>query len=374
LIDKEKISVFTLPEFLEIPKEIKYRKAFQNIKKYRNLSKNKEVFNHFFLNKRLFKPQEQTFQNHKIVGDPIYRHPNRLYEEYQAQDINVKSNALLRLWNLSSDTLPINQMTQDAKREIVEREPLVLSHIKTVNPELFENRVILEQKAYVGSKIIAEDYAELYDLPINQDRLSQFINKTHLTSNERISLIKFLLSNFSDIHEANIAHRDLGQDCIWASPTRVSFSGFMSATLPNSKTIRERLPILKSNRILLPEHEMDDLDTDAYRQDVFLLGVAAHIIAFGENPFLNSGIPDWTEKNDFNQYHTWFQKALSWEPSDRYANAREMLDAFNEVAQIDNEIIDTSHLIEFYRVSEVIMVKYMSDHKMWLDFPNLAGC
>ena len=356
---KEKKSVFTLSEFLEIPKEIKYRKAFTNIKNYRNLSKNKDLFNQFFLNTRLFKPQEQTFQNHKIVGEPIYIHPNRLYEEYQAKDINVKSNALLRLWNLSSDTLPINQMTQDAKREIVEREPLVLSHIKNVNPELFVNRVILEQKAYDSNQIIAEEFAELYDLPINQDRLSQFINKTHLTANERKSLIKFLLSNFSDIHETNIAHRDLGQDCIWASPTKVSFSGFMSATLPNSKTIRERLPILKSNRILLPEHEMDDLQTDPYRQDVFLLGVAAHLIAFRENPTLNSGIPDWTEKNSFNQYHTWFQKALSWDPSDRYANAREMLDAFDEVDQVNNEIKNTSHLIDFFRVSEVVMLKYL---------------
>lgn len=359
LKDVEKKSVFTLSEFLEIAKEVKYRKAFPYIKKYRNLSKNNEVFNHFFLNKRLFKPQEQTFQNHKIVGDPIYVHPNGLYEEYQAQDINVKSNALLRLWNLSTDTLPINQMTQDAKREIIEREPLVLSHIKCVNPELFENRVILEQKAYVSNKIIAEEYAELYDLPINQDRLSQFINKSRLTTNERISLIKFLLSNFSDIHEVNIAHRDLGQDCIWASPTKVSFSGFMSATLPNSKTIRERLPILKSNRILLPEHELDDLHTDPYRQDVFLIGVAAHMIAYGENPILNSGIPDWNEKEGFNQYHPWFQKALSWDPSDRYANASEMLDAFNDVAIVDEDIIDATHLIEFYRVPDVIMVKYL---------------
>ncbi len=106
----------------------------------------------------------------------------------------------------------------------------------------------------------------------------------------------------------------------------------MSATLPNAKTIRERLPILRSNRDRLPEHELDDSDTDPFRQDVFSLGVASHIIAFFEPPKQVEAIPEWCEKGTFQQYHAWFEKALSWEPSARYANAREMSDAFNDIS------------------------------------------
>jgi hypothetical protein len=362
LTDEEKKSVFTLDEFLEIHQENKYRRVFQFVNRNRGMCKNKDAFNRFFQSKRLFKPQEQTFRNHKIVGEAIYRHPKGLYEEYQGVDVNVNSSALLRLWNLSSDTLPIEQLTQEAKREIVEREPLVLTYIKEIYPELFEKRAILEQKSYIDSQIIADEYAELYDLPTSQDRLSQFIHKSHLTPNERIILIKFMLSDFSDIHQANVAHRDLGQDCIWASPTKISFSGFMSATLPNRQTIRQRLPILKSNRITLPEHELDDLETDPFRQDVFLLGVAAHLITFGESPKLEGGVPDWKKREGFEEYHQWFEKALSWEPSERFANAKEMLDALNEISTDRDESIDISDQISIYKKNEVIMAKYRVDN------------
>jgi superfamily I DNA and/or RNA helicase/serine/threonine protein kinase len=362
LTSEEKKSVFTLDEFLKISDEDKYRKIFRFVNRGRELCKNKEVFNSFFQNKRLFKPQEQTFHNHKIIGEAIYQHPKGVYEEFQAVDVNVKSSALLRLWDLSSNTLPIEHLTQEAKREIVEREPLVLSHIREVYPELFEKRAILEQKSHANAQIIADEYAELYDLPTSQDRLFKFINSSKLTPPEQICLIKFMLSNFSDIHEANVAHRDLGQDCIWASPTKISFSGFISATLPNKKTIRQRLPILKSNRITLPEYELDDLETDPFRQDVFLLGAAAHLIAFGEAPELEGGIPDWKKKSDFEEYHQWFEKALSWEPSDRFANAKEMLEAFNEISIDEDESIDISDHISIYKINDVIMAKYRVDN------------
>jgi len=362
LTNEEKNSVFTLDEFLEIANETKYRRVFHSVNRNNELCKNKESFKRFFENTRLFKPQEQTFHNHKIIGEAIYRHPKGLYEEYQAVDMNVNSTALLRLWDLSSDTLPIEHLTQEAKREIVEREPLVLSYIKEVYPELFEKRAILEQKSYVDNQIIADEYAELYDLPTSQERLFQFMARSNLTPTERISLIKFMLSNFSDIHQTNVAHRDLGQDCIWASPTKVSLSGFISATLPNKQTIRQRLPILKSNRITLPEQVLGDLETDPFKQDVFLLGAAAHLIAFGESPESVDGVPDWKKRNGFEEYHQWFEKALSWEPSDRFANAREMLDALNEISINEDESIDLSAQISPYRITEVIMAKYRVDH------------
>jgi serine/threonine protein kinase len=360
LTKDEKNSVFTLDEFLGITNETKYKKIFKYLHRGKDLCNNRTVFDDFFRNKRLFKPQEQTFHNHQIIGDAIYRHPKGLYEEFQAIDINVKSKALLRLWNLSSDTLTIEHHTQEAKREIVEREPLVLSHIKEISPELFEKRAILEQKSYVDSQIIANEYAELYDLPTSQDRLFQFINSSNLTTTERISLIKFMLSNFSDIHGTNVAHRDLGQDCIWASPTKISFSGFMSATLPNNQTIRQRLPILKSNRITLPEHKFG-VETDPFKQDVFLLGVAAHLIAFGKQPDIEDGVPDWKKQGHFEEYHQWFEKALSWDPSDRFSNAKEMLDTINEISIDQNGSIDISDQISIYRINDVIMAKYRVD-------------
>jgi len=369
LESKEKKSVFSLNEFLELHKDNHYRKIFQNIIN-RNLCENKDTFNQFFSNKHFFKPQEQTYQNHKIVGEPIYTHPTQLYSEYEAQDIISNTKALLRLWELYR--LPIDQNTQEARREIVEREARVLAHLKQVQSKLFENRVIVEQKSYEATDIIAEKYVEIYDLPINQDRLSQFVHKTHLTSEERISLIKFMLSHFADIHEVNIAHRDLGIDCIWANPSKVSFSGFMSATLPNANTIRERLDILRSNRNQLPEHALDISGTDPFRQDVFSLGVASHIIAFSELPTQDEGIPQWHKKETFQQYDSWFETALSWEPSARYANAREMSDAFNDISGNEPERIDVSSLIGRYKTSEVVMIKYTSTEQLKYPPPALV--
>jgi len=360
----EKKYVFTLEDFLKLSNNIFYSKCFGSTNKFHGLCNNRQPFDQFFLNKRLFKPQEEIYQNHKIFGDPIFVHPNNLYQEFQALDISLNTKALLRLWNLGRETLSIEHQTQEARREIVEREARVLAHLKHVKPDLFEDRIIIEQKYYQNKSIITDKYAELYDLPINQERLSLFLNKTPLSSEERVNLIKFMLSYFAEIHEANIAHRDLGQDCIWANPSKISFSGFMCATLPNAKTIRERLPILSSKRLRLPEHVLDDLDFDPFRQDIFLLGVASHLIAFSEFPADIDGVPDWSEKESFQIYNSWFEKCLSWDPLDRYSNAREMLDSFNELSEDNAEYLDLSSLIEGYYSAGVVYEKYPLHQKI----------
>ena len=112
-------------------------------------------------------------------------------------------------------------------------------------------------------------------------------------------------------------------------------SGFPAAHYPGLQTIGAHSQHVRVGRDPVPEDTDAALRGTPYQRDVFLLGVQCHLLLFQEVPPRRDGVFEWTDRA-FDQYGGRFNhvlsKALARVPSERYANAREMLDALNATA------------------------------------------
>lgn len=91
-------------------------------------------------------------------------------------------------------------------------------------------------------------------------------------------------------------------------------------------------------------------------RDCFLAGIVAHLIVFDValSASTQGAPPKWDRAVDaddsFQTIHAWFEKALSWTSSARFADAGAMLDAFNAAANTALPSGQTLTRLERYRV------------------------
>jgi serine/threonine protein kinase len=335
LPEEQRGYIVKLDDFLKIATEGNYTKMFGPKKPINGLD-HLTTLNAFFRGPE-FKPTIFSFNNFQIDGDAIFAHPDGLYREYRAlkQD-DIRLQALLRRWDFSS--LAGVADTKDERSKIALREQRVLSFIHEHNEDLYGS--LFQPLAFPTRDSVDADFCELYRLPSRQSRLSGFINKYRdvLSTEDRIGLVKIFVSQFADLHDLGVAHRDIGDHTIWLErPSKVSISGFVAAHFPEVGTVGGLQTLIRAGSTVLPEDSEalgQGTPTDAFRRDVFLLGVAAHQLLFLKSPQISEGseIPVWEPvANDpyIGRFNGWLEKAMDIVPSDRYANAREMLDALN---------------------------------------------
>jgi serine/threonine protein kinase len=331
----EKDYILRLDDFLKISKEGSYVKHF-GPKKPLRATDHIPVFSSFFRGPE-FKPTGFSFNNFQIDGEAIFAHPDGVYKEYRAlkQD-DRRLQALLRRWDFSS--LAGRADTKDERSRIGLREQRVLSYVQENNEELYAS--LFQPLSFPTRDNVDTDFCELYRLPPRQSRLSAFVNRYRdvLTPDERLVLAKIFISHFADLHDLGVAHRDIGDHSIWLErPSKVSISGFVAAYFPEVGTVGGLQNVIRAGAVVLPEDSEDigaGTPTDAFRRDVYLLGVAAHHLLFLRPPSLAEGLNIYiwdtpSEDPYHGLYNTWFEKALDLVPNDRYANAREMLNALN---------------------------------------------
>ena len=347
LPEEEKDAVLQLDEFLKVKDAVAYKRllplpgAWQksgwivpsplnSLPKYELLFKRSSHI----------RARDFSWQNYKVDGPEIFRHPESLYGEFRAinrDDQNAK--ALMRRWDFSR--LGTAASTQQDWVNIAHRESRVYSFVKSQTDEL--NGVLLQPIGTTSSDEVTQDYCELFDLPLKQKRLSEFMEtyRGKLSLNERIPLVKVLISKFAELHRLGVAHRDIGDHCIWLErPQSVRLSGFMAAHFPQMETIGAIKEKISSITTKIPEDVFDDKHATAFHRDVFLLGVMAHVLLFGEAPALDSGLAKWkarikdpiSEKVD-----AWFTRALSWVANSRWKDAGAMLDALNDLELVTGE-------------------------------------
>lgn len=342
LPEGERDSVHYLDEFIRIGDASAYQRLFPYRCAFARLSPfntQRQVFNGFF-SARNFKPQEQTYgsDSYKAIGSHITERPGGLFREYRAQkatDSNYR--ALLRVWDL--DQLPIEFCTDDERTKAVTREGKVLGLVADRNPDLEREGAFLPLMASEDPEEVTTNYWELFKLTKGKERLDELVNRRRkeLTPELRIGLISVLLSHFAELHRVGVAHRDVGDHNIWVElPTRIALSGFYAARLPDAETVGSVREHLLACRHKLPEDELGG-DTDPFRQDVFLLGVAAHTIAYGVPPQSADGLSEWRSgltDGIGEAFDGWFAKALSWSPHERFQDAVEALNAFQDLGSL----------------------------------------
>ena len=195
---------------------------------------------------------------------------------------------------------------------------------------------LLRPIARKAVKDVTLDFAELYDLPRAATRLTEFQNSIlpNLSVEERILLVKALLARFADLHEIQVAHRDVSDHSIWIErPANLKISGFPSAYMPELKTVGGYKEDVRVEALLTPEEVSQAKGATPYHRDVYLLGLIGHVLVFGRKPISQNGILQVNATEGVSRdLQAFFNQAFTHNLTERYANARVMLEAFNRAS------------------------------------------
>lgn len=299
------------------------------------------IFQDFFSGSRT-KPKKFKI-NHFVAEDmPWFTHRNKLYEEFKGiHEESALEHALMRRWDFSQ--LGTGFATQNQWADIALRESRILGYVRDKNNRLDE--YLLRPKMSLGKDDITEDVTEIYEIRRSYIRFDDFINSqiNQFDTEARLDLIRALLVPFAELHSLGIGHRDVDNHNLWYASEQASIivSGFATAFFPERGTIKDLREQLQSSNLKLPEdtYKAEGEILDPFRQDVFMLATIAYRICFQEQALKkdNEGILIWSEPNPDNfegRLNFWFNKALSFDPKDRFLNAAEMLSHFNEITRL----------------------------------------
>lgn len=347
LDDNEKIHTLSLKEFLQLKDEKKFNDRFRPHPDAKVLNKDFAVFDEVFGGSNV-KPKSIKVNGYVAEDDPAFQHPNKIYNEYFAYSEHSKNDqVLLRRWDFSKIKNPEAQ-TSDGRFKLVSREYEVLQHLKGVNEELYS--ACLNYKTVPQKSEMTVDHTDLFDLMPSQLRFNQFIGQTakQIAIKDRADYVKLLLHKFVDLHDAGIAHRDLGTHSLWLSADKkISISGFATAFFPKKGTVGDIRDILTVSTDLVENTYPIEIYT-AYQLDVRALAVLSwHILQ--AKRLSNDSIQSF--KQDLERDDEWYsiviKQALSEDP---YINAKDFLEAFNEARPTDEKdfSFDKDQLEPFY--------------------------
>lgn len=330
LTPEEEKSVLTMTEFLSLRYEQVFREYFWQRPRFNPL----EHLNRYdeFFEGPSFKPKDYLVDGFRPESDPIFIHPKKLYSEFRAsaKDDPLK-HALLRQWDFTA--IGLDLIGERDRPFVGLREQRVYEYVAEKNEEL--SLSLMRPIRRKAEQDVTLDFTELYSLPGRVTRLAEFTHSVlpKLSADERLSLVKAVLHKFGELHDLNVAHRDIGDHSVWVDRTsKVVLSGFPAAYYPEMKTVGTFRDKVKVEQTVLPEDGQTDGAATPYRRDVFMLGALAHLILFGERPPKSAETYAWSDRADAGfdgKVADVIKKALSPASSDRYINAREMLEALN---------------------------------------------
>ncbi len=352
LTSDEERSVLTMTEFLGLRYEQVFKQYFWKTPLFNPLD-HLDRYDEFFEGPT-FKPKDYLVDGFRPESSPIFVHPKKLYSEFRAsaKDDPLK-HALLRQWDFTA--LGLDLIGERDRSFLGLREQRVYEYVVERNEEL--SLSLMRPISRKADRDVTLDFTELYALPSRVTRLAEFTHAVlpKLSAEERISLVKAVLHKFGELHDLNVAHRDIGDHSVWVDrSSKVVMSGFPSAYYPEMRTVGTFRDKVKVEQSALPEDGHADGAATPYRRDVFMLGTLAHLILFGERPPKAAETYAWSERVEpsFSAgIVDVIKKALSAAPDQRFLNAKEMLAALNAAtAEAPSQFIDVS-AFEAYRAN-----------------------
>ena len=282
-----------------------------------------------------------------VAQEVIFNHPNAIYSEFYAQSESDKNDrAIIRRWDF--DKLEnIEAKTPDGRFKIVSREREVLTKIKRENRDLYDHCV---SSLTIPSKDkITSQYNEVVELPLGQERLNDFITTygENLSIDERVNLVRVLIARFADLHQLNLAHRDIGSHSVWLSTgQRVALSNFISAFERKKETVGEIRDELSVN-------QQTGSFQSHYHYDVSRLAIIAWAIIKAERltPIFEKNITSQLADCD-----EWFTPVLCNALNGKtYTDAGELLDALvkNAPSQEEAFTFSVKQLERFVKHSKI---------------------
>lgn len=352
IADSEASSVFYIDDFIRIVRSTPERIKTFGATRHEDFTSDKwmQRFRRFFnvsMSDSIFQPGARRYGGFIARNEsPTFQHRAGVYAEFEVEEVDISNSfGLLRRWNFTNaDT---RFQSEEGRAEIAGRERKVIAWLDDRNPIFGE--VILKHKAEDTERGVA--YWEVFERRRRMRRLSDFVKSEipMLTSGERIELSRQVLSCMTPVHGLNVAHLDLGTHSIWVElPTTAKISHLMAASLPEVQSLGEsRFQFLSTSSA--PEDIIGG--QDPLRKDVFLLGCVVHNILFGKMP--EGDPPEWSSSVDPNgevaNLHSWFEICLDMEQRNRFANAGEMLSAFNAASASQVDEATTIERLDNYR-------------------------
>ena len=345
LPESQKKHTISLKNFLEFSKQHKFNSYFRPHPDSQVLNQDFDIFDNLFLNEDAA-PKKVRISGY-MPNDEALSHPKNIYKEFYATAESSKNINLLRIWNFNQID-DIKGKTPEGKIEIVSREREILEDIKNYNLDLYNN--CLTSLTTVQPEDVTNEYGEVYELKPGHIRFNEFIGKygENLSEVDRINLIKLLVAKFSDLHEINVSHNDLGSHSIWlSSGKKIALSNFMCG---NSKSLKP----LGSLAGFLPVGDFSDIvDLSSYQfkspyqYDVKILGIVCwHILTVQR--ISNKSIKNLLE-NAYESKDWCTTVLLNAIEEDVYKDAGDLLNAI-EAKEPDNKNtyeFDTSKLNEY---------------------------
>lgn len=349
----ESDSIYELERFIKLLKgKQKLREHFGNVpsdhinktlldKQWKNLISN------FFNTKTNsnFASGRKRFQGFIADDAPTFIHPNQVYSEFDAREESTPLNTTtLRLWDFAQ-CADARFQTEEGRNEIAGRERNVFHWLRDINS--FSEKYLLTPTAHDPEKSV--NYWEAFERRQNQKRLSEFVRTEvfRLNNEERLELVRQSFAAVATLHDCGAAHLDIGAHSIWLeAPTSVKLSHLLASHTPDGPTLgNQRYNFLSS--VKLPEDFLE-LDSSPQCKDVYLTGIAAHSLLFGQPP---KGIPpEWDPLIDkdqsFLKLHPWFSSILELNPSERIKTCSDALSILNKLTASSPSSVEIIQEIE----------------------------
>lgn len=345
--DEQRRFVTTLPEFVHAASDgARYKARFPDIPpkwSYRSADPlpNRQQYNTVFSNSNPSVLKRRTVLHgfEQIEDQPDYVHPRNIWSEFLAEHQESRSSkALLRKWNF--EELAAGGTSTVERQTIGLRELRLNEALRVQAPALHED--LLEPIGSATADDITTNFVEAYRLPKGIERLSEHLDRnSNKSEQDRRLLAKSILARFSKLHALGIAHRDITKRTLWVlEPSRVILSTFAAARIPQAQTVGVHRQELETGSIELPEDEgvaAHARSADPFARDVFLLGVLVYeMLERCELERLND-VPVYDDAVTLGvpALAPWYAKAMDLDPTTRYRNASEALDALNSYLAVD---------------------------------------
>jgi serine/threonine protein kinase len=273
---------------------------------------------------------------------PHLQGPNGFYNEWDAEhERDSEDKSQVRLWDFNKLTHVGTDMSVRAFYGL--REDRTQRHIRKHDSQLGKD-YLLEPKHYLQEDTLAVDMAEVYQLPRLAERLDEYLDSFNPRVEDRILLLRALLTPLAGMHSIGVYHRDLSSRRLWWDKERsaIIISGLTCAKFPDKgrKSISDMRQEMATTGIILPEDAYGVTDVLGQAIDVFQIGVLCYLIAYGEKlPLPASAPPEWVEPaNDpfEGKLHGFIQKSLEIEANDRYQDAAAMLEHLSLLLNYQN--------------------------------------
>lgn len=286
-------------------------------------------FDRIFNNARLFQPLEADWAGFRVTERDLFVHPNGVWTDHFAErQDEQRIKALVRLW--SFDRLPVGLNSAETRKLVALRETNVFGYLTDVGSELVKRHKVLRD-VNAPADPIPTDHFEVRSVDPGWSTLDRYLvrRRDDLNPQDRIVIATALLSLVSELHGADVTHRDIGMKAVWVGgPSDLALTGFMSCQLPDKGSVFDWLSELRGYASFLPEDRSGAKSTGRHR-DVYscayltaLILTDLHVSEHGVQVVIDS-LPA-----ELASLASWLRRGLAEDPGQRYPDVTEQKEAF----------------------------------------------